>query len=107
MWYCRFFNCPARVNDKNANFESYEQLEHHWTTECTIARSACNRCDAEIPRNERAKHNCLEALIFNRNEHYEYVQKHEENIKKAHMNDERLVAITLGKGEEIEKEPMR
>ena len=23
------------------------------------------------------------------------------------MNDERLIAITLGKGEEIEKEPMR
>ena len=88
-------------------FDTYEEMELHWTTECLIARSACNLCNAEIARNARANHNCMEQLVFNRDEHYEYIGGHEKQIEKAHLGNERLIKVTMGREDEVEKEPMQ
>ena len=61
-------------------FDTYEELELHWATECHIARSACDKCNAEIPRDERTEHDCLKVLVFNRDEHHQYIEGHQKNI---------------------------
>ena len=48
----------------------------------------------------------MERLVFNRDEHFQYTKGHEDNILKAHLGNKRLYAISVGEGDEIEKEPM-
>ena len=78
----------------------------HWAKECLLPRFACDKCGAEIAKEERAKHECMERLIFNRDEHFEYIKGHEDKILKAHLGNKRLYEIAVGESDEIEKRPM-
>ena len=93
-------------NGKFKQFATYSELEMHWADDCLLPRFACDKCDAEIAKKERAQHECMERLVFNRDEHFQYTKEHQDNILKAHLGNKRLNAISVGEGDEIEKEPL-
>ena len=58
-----------------------------------MARSACSNCEAEVPRSERSKHDCLERNLFNYKEHGEWIDDYKKKIDYRLHSDPRLLDI--------------
>ena len=59
-------------------FDTWEEMENHWVTECAICRAACSNCECEVARKDRLTHDCFERCLHNYKEHFEYIEKYED-----------------------------